>query len=195
MTEIVKNSNNMTFDLLETGNGSANQPEATGIFNDLFGGLDTEENTELKNTNISDEESDYAEMDIRAIINMLNLSNLNLPEDILEEIKIRLKKLFEQINMDGVSSNSINSTEINKLGNENFVHIMKFLEELESLIKLNESGKDRNSQLDSILDRIRTKLNEQVKASITRKITSQKTTKIDPKIVSQEQRADKVKIN
>ena len=92
------------------------------------------------------------ESDILAIANMLTDSDLNLSDDILKEIKIRLKTLFEQINLDEVTTANFSSEEINSLSNKNFVHIMAFLEELESFIKLEKNGTDINSKLDVILE-------------------------------------------
>ena len=135
MTEIVKNNSSMTFDLLETGSGGTNSPKAKSVFNALFGGMGTERNAEMKNAETHSDENYDSEIDILSIANMLTDSDLNLSDDILEEIKIRLKKLFEQININGVTSSNNNSDELNSLGNKNFIHIMNFLEELENLIK------------------------------------------------------------
>ena len=173
MTEIVKNNSSMTFDLVETGNGGANTPEKRGVFNDLFGGVEAEANDETSKSKKNLDKSDEAEFDILAIAKMLSTSDLDLSDEILEEIKIRLKNLFDQINVEGVSLANINSEELNSLGNAHFMHIMTFLEELESLIKLEKNGKDINPLLDPILNRIRIKLNEQVKAAIDKKIISQ----------------------
>ena len=188
MTEIVKNNSSMAFDLLETGNGGANSAEAKDGFTAMFGGMGTESNDETKSFEVTPYEGENAEMDILAITNILTASDLNLSADILEEIKARLKVLFEQINVDGVSLANSNTEEINRLGNENFVHIMAFLEELESLIKLEKNGKGINPQLDAILNRIRIKLNEQVKATLEEKITLQDTSKIGDKVMPQEKK-------
>ena len=193
MTEIVKNNSSMAFDLLETGNGGANSTEAKDGFNALFGGMGTESNAETKNREVIPNEGENAEIDIIAITNMLTASDLNISDDVLQEIKVRLKVLFEQINLDGVNLANSNTEEINRLGNENFVHIMAFLEELESLIKLEKNGKDITQQLDAILNRIRIKLNEQVKATIDRKATSQDRSKIDTKLIPQDQKIEVVK--
>ena len=88
---------------------------------------------------------------------------------------------------------NISSKGINGLGNENFVDIMTFLEELESLIKLEIDGKDGIPKLDEILDRIRIKLNDQMKAPIEKKFTSQDISKIDAKNVSHDHKSDLVK--
>ena len=193
MTEIVKNNSSMTFDLVETGNGGANTPEKRGVFNDLFGGVEAEANDETNKSKKNLDKSDEAEFDILAIAKMLSTSDLDLSDEILEEIKIRLKNLFDQINVEGVSLANINSEELNSLGNAHFLHIMTFLEELESLIKLEKNGKDINPLLDPILNRIRIKLNEQVKAAIDKKIISQHRSKIDGKLMPQDQKIDTIK--
>ena len=193
MTEIVKNNNSMTFDLLETGSGGANSPEAKGVFNALFGGMGTEGNAEMKNAKTNSDENDDTEIDILSIANMLTESDLNLSNDILEEIRTRLKKLFEKININGVTSANNNSDELNSLGNKNFIHIMTFLEELESLIKLEKDGADIHLKLDPILNQIRIKLNEQVKAAIEKTLTSKDRSKINTKIMQQEQKEDSAK--
>ena len=105
------------------------------------------------------------------------------------EIKIRLKKLFEQMNINGVTSSNNNADNINSLGNKNFIQIMNFLEDLESLIKLEKNGSGITPQLDPILNRIRIKLNEQVKAAIEKRISSKDLSKIDAKIMQQDQKS------
>ena len=147
----------------------------------------------MKNAETPSDENYDAEMDILSIANMLTESDLALSDDILEEIKIRLKKLFEQININGATSSNNNSDELNSLGNKNFIHIMNFLEELENLIKLEKNGTDISPQLDLILNRIRIKLNEQVKAAIEKRISSKDISKIDAKIMQQDQKSDAVK--
>ena len=193
MTELVKNNSSMKFDLLETGSGGANSPRTKSVFNALFGGMGIERNAEMKNAEKPSDENYDAEMDILSIANMLTESDLALSDDILEEIKIRLKKLFEQININGATSSNNNSDELNSLGNKNFIHIMNFLEELENLIKLEKSGTDISPQLDTILNRIRIKLNEQVKAAIEKRISSKDISKIDAKIMQHDQKGDAVK--
>ena len=69
---------------------------------------------------------------------------------------------------------------------------MKFLQELENLINSNQSGKDIHQKLETILDQVRTKLNEQVKNSNERKTSAQHTTKYDTKIVPQDQKNNMV---
>jgi len=155
--------------------------------------MGAEVDDETRNAQINPSKGDTAEMDILGIANILTESDLNLSNDILEEIEIRLKKLFKQINVGGETFTNVNSEEINSLGNENFVHTMTFLEELESLIKLENNGKALNPQLDAILNRIRVKLNEQVKAIIAKRIASKDISKIDRKIGLQDQKSNLAK--
>ena len=65
---------------------------------------------------------------------------------------------------------------------------MKFLEELESLINSNQNGRDIKQKIETILDQVRTKLNEQVKAFIERKKSGTTHNKNDKKIVPQDQK-------
>ena len=59
MKEIVKNNSSITFDLLETSNGGTGQPESGGVFNNLFGVIDTEDINHMKDTKINAEEFDF----------------------------------------------------------------------------------------------------------------------------------------
>ena len=188
MTEIVKNNSSIKFDLLETGNGGTDQPESEGVFTNLFGVIDTEDNAQMKDTKTNVDEIDYTEMDITEIVNTLKSPDLNLSEDIIADIKNRLKELFEKIHIGSNDMVGIDSEQLNSSGNANFVHIMKFLEELESLITLNQDGKDIKQKLETILDQVRKKLNEQLKAFIEKKISPQHTRKNDTKIVPQGQK-------
>ena len=106
---------------------------------------------------------------ITEIVNILKMADINLSEDILADIKNKLKELFEEIDIGNTGIAKTDSEQQNNSGNENFLHIMKFLEELESLINSNQSGKDIKQKLETILDQVRTKLNEQVKNSNERK--------------------------
>ena len=134
MTEIVKNNSSITFDLLETSNGGTGQPDSGGVFNNLFGVIDTKDKAQTKDTNTNADEIDYADMDIKEIVNTLKDPDLNLSEDIIADLKNRLKELFEKIYVGGTGMASVDSEQLNSSGNASFVNIMKFLEELESLL-------------------------------------------------------------
>ena len=181
MTEIVKNNSSIKFDLLETGNGGTDQPDREGVFTNLFGGIDTLDKAEMKDTNKKAEEIDGADMDITEIVKTLRNPDLNLSEDMIADIKNRLKELFEKIKLGNTGVANVESEQLNNSVNGSFVHIMEFLEELESLITLTQNGKDIKQKLETILDQVRAKLNEQVKAFIEKKIKANYITKNDTK--------------
>ena len=81
MTEIIKNSSSTTFDLVETGNGGANSPDKKGVFNDLFGGVETEGIDETKNAKKDPNQNDEDEMDVLAIANICLLYTSPSPRD------------------------------------------------------------------------------------------------------------------
>ncbi len=188
MTEIVKNNSSIKFDLLETGNGGSDQPESEGIFTSLFGSIETEDKTEMQDANVNADENDFTDMNIKEIANILKTSDLNLSEDILADIKDRLKVLVEKIKMGSTGMASVDSEQPNSSGNKGFVHIMKFLEELEGLINLNQNGKDIKQKLEIILDQVRTTLNEKLKALIEKKNNVENFTKNNTKILRQDQK-------
>ena len=181
MTEIVKNNSSIKFDLLETGNCGTDQPDREGVFTNLFGVIDTVDKAEMKDTNKKAEEIDGVDMDITEIVKTLRNPDLNLSEDMIADIKNRLKELFEKIKLGNTGVASVESEQLNNSVNGSFVHIMKFLEELENLITLTQNGKDIKQKLEKILDQVRTKLNDQVKAYIEKKIEANYITKDDTK--------------
>ena len=181
MTEIVKNNSSIKFDLLETGNGGTDQRDRDGVFTNLFGGIDTVDKAERRDTNKKAEEIDGADMDITEIVKTLRNPDLNLSEDMIADIKNRLKELFEKIKLGNTGVASVESEQLNNSVNGSFVHIMKFLEELENLITLSQNGKDMKQKLEKILDQVRTKLNNQVKDYIEKKIKANYITKDDTK--------------
>ena len=142
MTEIVKNNSSIKLDILDMGNVGSDQSESEGVFNSLFGGIDAKDNTEVLSTNININDIDHADRNMTEIINILKMADINLSEDILEDIQNKLKELFEEINIGDLGLGNNDLEHSNNSGNENFVHIMKFLQELENLINSNQSGKD-----------------------------------------------------
>ncbi len=181
MTEIVKNNSSIKFDLLETGNAGTDQPDREGVFTNLFGVIDMADKAEINDTNIKVEEINYPDLDIAEIVKTLKNPDLNLSEDMIADIKNRLKELFEKIKLGKTGLDGVESEQLNNSVNGSFVHIMKFLEELESLITLSQDGKDIKQKLETILDQVRTKLNEQVKTFIEKKIKADYITKNDTK--------------
>ena len=192
MTEIVKNNSSIKLDILDMGNVGSDQSESEGVFNSLFGGIDAKDNAEVLSTDININDIDHADRNMTEIINILKMADINLSENILEDIQNKLKELFKEIDIGNTGVAKTDSEHLNLSGNKNFVHIMKFLQELENLINSNQSGKDIYQKLETILDQVRTSLNEQVKNSNERKTSAQHTTKYDTKIVPQDQKNNMV---
>ena len=193
MTEIVKNNSSIKLDILDMGNVGSDQSESEGVFNSLFGGIDANDNAEVLSTKININDIDHADRNMTEIVNILKMADINLSENILEEIQNKLKELFEEINIGDLGLGYSDLEHPNNSGNENFVHIMKFLQELEKLINSNQSGKDIHQKLETILDQVRTKLNEQVKKSIGTKNKAQDAAENDTKLVLQEQKNNTVR--
>ena len=58
---------------------------------------------------------------------------------------------------------SVESEEQNSSANVNFLNIMAFLEELESLLTSNQNSRDIKQKIEAILDQVRTKLMNKLK--------------------------------
>ena len=169
MTEIVQNNNSMKFDLLETGNSSSSGPDSNNLFNNLLGNVDIENTDREQDNQMSVDEGLHADKKIHEILSVLSEGNLKLDEDTIKEIKIRLKYLFEMIELNVGKEANINPEQAHGLINENFLHLMKFLKELEGLIGNQPNNKNTNRNLDLVLDKLRTKLNEQLKNILGKK--------------------------
>ena len=182
MTEIVQNNNSMKFDLLETSNGSASLTESGGIFNSLFGNMEVKSGNEIEMENFSEREDVNDNGTIFDVINLLKNSELNLNKDILNEIEKRLTKLFETIKINIETQASVNLEQETSSGNENFVHLMKFLEDLRGLIYTNENNQNVGKELDLLLDKVRKKLNEQIKSTLASKTSVRISGKSDANI-------------
>ena len=169
MTEIVQNNNSMKFDLLETGNSSSSGPDSDNLFNNLLGSVDIENTDREQDNQISVDEELHADKNIHEILSVLSEGNLKLNEDTIKDIKIRLKHLFEMIELNIGTEANINPEQAQGLMNEHFLHLMKFLKELEGLISNQPNDKNTNRNLDLVLDKVRTKLNEQLKNILGKK--------------------------
>ncbi len=187
MTEIVKNNSGIKLDILDMGNVGSDQSESEGVFNSLFGGIEAQDNTEVLSADVNIHDIDQADRNITEIVNILITGDINLSDNILKDIQNKLKELFEEIRIGNTGIDHIEEEKLNNSANENFIHIMKFLQELENLINANQSGKDIHQKLEKILNQVRTKLNEQVKKTI-----AQQTAKNDTKLMLQEQKNNTV---
>ncbi len=170
MTEIVQNNNSMKFDLLETGNGSPSVSDGNGFFNTMLGNMDIEGD---KNSYYEQEATDkdiQTGTYILEILQILKDGGLNLSVNRLEDIKLRLENFFEEIKLNADAQTSLNPQEATKFTNEKFLHLMKFLGELRELISKQPNGENINQDLDLVLDKVRTKLNEHLKNTLAKKI-------------------------
>ena len=64
---------------------------------------------------------------------------------------------------------NINPEQAHGFINENFLRLMNFLKDLEGLISNQPNDKNTNRDLDLVLDKVRTKLNEQLKNILGKK--------------------------
>ena len=169
MTEIVQNNNGMKFELLDTGNGGADISGSDGLFDSLLGNVDTHSEDDLQEHEALENEDKIANGNIFQILNLLQKSELNLTKDTLNDIKKSLKDFFQKLDLNvGAQKNPYPEQAIG-FGNENFLHLMKFLEELESLIINQAQNKNINQELELVLDKVRARLNEQIKTTLTTK--------------------------
>ncbi len=169
MTEIVQNNNSMKFDLIETGSSSSSGPDSDILFNNLLGSVDIENTDREQDNRMSVDEELNADKNIHEILSVLSEGNLKLDENTIKDIKIRLKHLFETIELNVGTKANINPEQAHGLINENFLHLMKFLKELEGLISNQPNDKNTNRNLDLVLDKVRTRLNEQLKNILEKK--------------------------
>ena len=176
MTEIVQNNNSMKIDLLEVGNSGTALSESNSFFNSLLGEVDVNGEEDMQNSNTSDKEKLHADGNILEILNLLKESELNLNEETLNEIKTHLKDLFEKITLDIEVQKNLKPEQKNGLEDKNFLHLMKFLKELKGLINRQQNNKHINQELDLTLDKVRTKLNEQIKNNLATKTSHKNTT-------------------
>ena len=168
MTEIVNNSNGMAFDLLETGN-SASATSGNGEFNSFFSDVDNGENSELQAGKEKDRKLSTLEETTSEIINILKNSELNIDSNILTDIALRLRSFFDTFNTVETEGDTQNTNIQNNGGNENFLQLMRFLDKIKSILNLNANAdQSRNQEINSVLDQITRKLNEQIKDHIKR---------------------------
>ena len=169
MTEIVQNNNSLKFDLLETGSSSSSAPESDNLFNNLLGRVHMENHDHKQDDQIPSDKDFPAEKNIHEILNILNEGNLKLDEDAIKDIKMRLKHLFEMIKLNVGTEANVNPEQAHGFINENFLHLMKFLKNLEGLISNQPNDQNINRDLNLVLDKVRTKLNEQLKNILAKK--------------------------
>ena len=168
MTEIVNNSNGMAFDLLETGN-SASTTSGRGEFSSFFSDIDNSENSGPQDREITDSKLSSLEETMSEIISIIKNSELNIDNNILSDIALKLKSFFGTFNsVENAGDTQTKNIQRNN-GNDNFLHLMRFLDKIKSILSLNKNtDQSRNQEINRVLDQITPKLNEQIKAHIKR---------------------------
>ena len=168
MTEIVNNNNGMAFDLLETGN-SASTTSGRGEFSSFFSDIDNRENSGPQDREITDSKLSSLEETMSEIISILKNSELNIDNNILSDIALKLKSFFGTFNsVENAGDTQTKNIQRNN-GNDNFLHLMRFLDKIKSILSLNKNtDQSRNQEINRVLDQITPKLNEQIKAHIKR---------------------------
>jgi hypothetical protein len=162
----------MKFDLTDTGNSSSSAADSNNLFDNLLGSIDIDNIDQKQDDQISVDEDFNAEKNIYEILNVLSESSLKLDENTINDIKIRLRNLFEKIKLNVDTDVNVNTEQAPDFTNENFIHLMKFLKELGGLLSSQPIDKNKNRDLDLVLDKVRTKLNEQLKIFLEKKVTS-----------------------
>ena len=168
MTEIVNNSNGMAFDLLETGN-SASTTSGRGEFSSFFSDIDNSENSGPQDREITDSKLSSLEETMSEILSIIKNSELNIDNNILSDIALKLKSFFGTFNsVENAGDTQTKNIQRNN-GNDNFLHLMRFLDKIKSILSLNKNtDQSRNQEINRVLDQITPKLNEQIKAHIKR---------------------------
>ena len=168
MTEIVNNNNGMAFDLLETGNSASNASDS-GEFSSFFSDIDNRENSEPQDGEITDSKLSSLEEAMSEIISILKNSELNIDNNTLSDIALKLKSFFGTFNsLENAGDTQTKNIQSNS-GNDNFLHLMRFLDKIKSILSLNKNThQSRNQEINRVLDQITPKLNEQIKAHIKR---------------------------
>lgn len=168
MTEIVNNNNGMAFDLLETGN-SASTTSGRGEFSSFFSDIDNRENSGPQDREITDSKLSSLEETMSEIISIIKNSELNIDNNILSDIALKLKSFFGTFNsVENAGDTQTKNIQRNN-GNDSFLHLMRFLDKIKSILSLNKNtDQSRNQEINRVLDQITPKLNEQIKAHIKR---------------------------
>ena len=154
MTEIVNNNNGMAFDLLETGN-SASATSRRGEFSSFFSDIDNRENSEPQDGEITNSKLSSLEETISEIISILTNSELDVDNNILKDIALRLRSFFGTLNSIETGGDTQTKNIQSNGGNDNFLHLMRFLDKIKSILSLSKNtDQSRNQEINRVLDQI-----------------------------------------
>ena len=163
MTEIINNNNGVAFDLLETGN-SANVNLGNGKFNSFFSDIGKKENSDFQDEEITSDKLSSLEETMNEILNILKDSDLDIGNDVVADITEKLKNFFSMFETVETSNDNRITNPRSGVENNDFLHLMRFLDKLKEILSINTNTKNREKEINRVLDQITTKLNDHIKA-------------------------------
>ena len=160
MTEIIKNNNAMAFDLLEVGSPEQVNSENGEFFSSIFSDKEITYKESIKAEGLNSSEAKSLEKNIVEIMSLIQESELDIPNEILDKIESSIKKFFQMfLAEDNKKLGSVTENE-----ESNFLNLMKFLDDIKEMMAYKQdSTKSREKAIDIILDKIRTNLNSKIK--------------------------------
>ena len=160
MTEIIKNNNAMAFDLLETGSPEQVNSENGEFFSSIFSDKEITYKESIKAEGLNSSEAKSLEKNIVEIMSLIQESELDIPNEILDKIESSIKNFFQMfLAEDNKKLGSVIENE-----ESNFLNLMKFLDDIKEMMAYKQdSTKSREKAIDIILDKIRTNLNSKIK--------------------------------
>ena len=160
MTEIIKNNNAMAFDLLETGSPEQVNSENGEFFSSIFSDKEITYKESIKAEGLNSSEAKSLEKNIVEIMSLIQESELDIPNEILDKIESVIKNFFQMfLAEDNKKLDSVTENE-----EINFLNLMKFLDDIKEMMAYKQdSTKSREKAIDIILDKIRTNLNSKIK--------------------------------
>ena len=160
MTEIIKNNNAMAFDLLETGSPEQVNSENGKFFSSIFSDKEITNKENIKAEDLNSSEAKSLEKNIVEIMSLIQESELDIPNEILDKIESSIKNFFQMFLAE--DSKKLGSVIENE--ESNFLNLMKFLDDIKEMMAYKQdSTKSREKAIDIILDKIRTNLNSKIK--------------------------------
>ena len=110
------------------------------------------------------------------IVNILKDSDLDIGNDVIADITEKLKNFFRMFESVEAANDSRNTNTRSGPENNDFLHLMRFLDKLKEILSINtNTKKPRDSEINRVLDQITTKLNNHIKAhSRSNTITTKK---------------------
>ncbi len=160
MTEIIKNNNAMAFDLLEVGSPEQVNSENGEFFSSIFSDKEITNKESIKAEKFKSSEAKSLEKNIVEIMSLIQESELDIPNEILDKIESSIKKFFQMfLAEDNKKLGSVTENE-----ESNFLNLMKFLDDIKEMMAYKQdSTNSREKAIDIILDKIRTNLNSKIK--------------------------------